>query len=63
MNANEVIALDKEYIASTYGRLSLVPSFGKNATLTDADGKEYIDFTAGIGVNSIGIAPRSGATR
>ena len=58
MNANEVIALDKEYIASTYGRLSLVPSFGKNATLTDADGKEYIDFTAGIGVNSIGIAPK-----
>ena len=38
MNSNEIIALDKEYIASTYGRLSLVPYHGKNATLTDADG-------------------------
>ena len=58
MNSNEIIALDKEYIASTYGRLPLAPAYGKNATLTDADGKEYIDFTAGIGVNSIGIAPK-----
>ena len=58
MNTNEIIALDKEFIASTYGRLSLVPDHGKNATLIDGDGKEYIDFTAGIGVNSIGIAPK-----
>lgn len=57
MNTNEIIELDKEYIAHTYGRLSLAPDHGKNATLYDADGKKYIDFTAGIGVNSIGIAP------
>lgn len=61
MNSNEIIALDKEYIASTYGRLPLAPDHGKNATLTDADGKEYVDFTAGIGVNSIGIAPKEWA--
>ena len=59
MNANEVIQLDKEYIAPTYGRLELAPAYGKNATLTDLNGKEYIDFTAGIGVNSIGIAPKA----
>ena len=57
MNTNEIIELDKEYVAHTYGRLSLAPDHGKNATLYDADGKKYIDFTAGIGVNSIGIAP------
>ncbi len=62
MNANEIIALDKEYIASTYGRLNLVPEHGKGATLVDADGKEYIDFTAGIGVNSLGIAPEKWCT-
>ena len=57
MNTESIIALDKECIAHTYGRLSLVPSHGKSATLIDTDGKEYIDFTAGIGVNSLGIAP------
>ena len=57
MNSNEIIGLDKEYIAATYGRLNLVPDHGKNATLVDTDGKEYIDFTSGIGVNSLGIAP------
>jgi len=57
MNTNDIISLDKEYIASTYGRLSLAPAYGKNATLYDAEGKEYVDFTAGIGVNSLGIAP------
>lgn len=62
MNTNEIIALDKEYIASTYGRLNLVPDHGKNATLFDKDGKKYIDFTSGIGVNSLGIAPEKWAS-
>ena len=54
MNTNEIIALDREYIMQTYGRLEIAPVKGKNATMTDADGKEYIDFTSGIGVNSLG---------
>ena len=57
MNTNDIMSLDSEHIASTYGRLPLVPAYGKNATLTDINGKEYVDFTAGIGVNSLGIAP------
>lgn len=57
MNESEIKYLDEEYIASTYGRLPLVPAYGKNATLTDVCGRKYIDFTAGIGVNSLGIAP------
>lgn len=56
MNTNEVKELDSEYIAHTYGRLDLAPVYGKNATLYDNEGKKYIDFTAGIGVNSLGIA-------
>lgn len=62
MNTTDIINLDKEYIASTYGRLALVPCYGKNATLFDKDGKKYIDFTAGIGVNSLGIAPEKWAS-
>ena len=54
MNANDIISLDNEYIMSTYGRLPIVPVKGKNATMTDADGLRYIDFTSGIGVNSLG---------
>lgn len=56
MNTNEIIELDNEYIAHTYGRLKLAPVYGKNATLYDNEGKKYIDFTSGIGVNSLGIA-------
>ena len=55
MNKNEIIGLDKDYIAQFYGRMNLAPVGGKNATVIDADGAEYIDFTSGIGVNSLGV--------
>ena len=55
MTRSEIIKLDKENIAQFYGRLELAPISGKNATVTDADGAEYVDFTSGIGVNSLGI--------
>ncbi len=46
---------DKEYVANTYQRFDLCLLKGKNATVTNDNGKEYIDFTAGIGVNSLGF--------
>ena len=54
MNTNEIMALDHEYIMPTYGRLPIAPKSGKGATMTDADGRTFIDFTSGIGVNSLG---------
>ena len=54
MNTNEIMALDHENIMQTYGRLHIAPVLGKNATMTDTDGKTYVDFTSGIGVNSLG---------
>lgn len=42
-------------LAPTYGRFSVVLERGKGATVYDTDGKRYIDFTAGIGVNSLGF--------
>ena len=48
--------LDKKYILPTYGRADVEFVSGDNATLKDADGKEYIDFTSGIGVVSVGHA-------
>lgn len=55
MNSNEIQQLDQQYIVASYGRQNLAAASGKNATLTDADGKEYIDFTSGIGVNALGF--------
>ena len=47
--------MDNDYIAGTYGRYDVCIDHGKNATCFDIDGKEYIDFTSGIGVNSLGF--------
>ncbi len=54
MNGNEIKTIDKNKIASTYGRHDMAASSGKGARCYDTDGKAYIDFTAGIGVNSLG---------
>jgi len=53
MNIKE---LDKKYVLPTYARGDVEFVSGKNARLTDADDKEYIDFTSGIGVVSVGHA-------
>lgn len=41
-------------IANNYGSFEVVFTHGQGATLTDVNGKTYIDFVAGIGVNSLG---------
>lgn len=42
------------YIMKTYGRYPLVPVRGEGCRLWDADGKEYLDFLAGVAVNNLG---------
>ena len=54
MTAEEIKKKDSEYIMHTYGRFDIVLDQGKGATLWDADGKQYVDLTSGIGVNSLG---------
>ncbi len=39
---------------NAYGRFNTALVKGKGATAWDCEGKEYIDFTSGIGVNSLG---------
>ena len=51
-----ILSLDKEYVAGTYGRFPVELVSGKGCTLTDVNGKEYIDLTSGIGVTSFGVA-------
>jgi acetylornithine/N-succinyldiaminopimelate aminotransferase len=52
----DYIEQDKKHIAGTYGRYNALITSGKNATCYDDSNKEYIDFTSGIGVNSLGFA-------
>lgn len=45
-----------KYIMSTYSRFNVALESGKGATAYDQDGKKYIDFGSGIGVNALGYA-------
>lgn len=54
MNFQQIKELDSEYLAKTYARYPVALVGGKNATLLDSEGKEYIDFGAGIAVNIFG---------
>ena len=47
-------AMDKEFVLQTYARNYVNFKQGINATLFDENGKDYIDFTSGIGVVSVG---------
>ncbi|EXI62624.1 acetylornithine aminotransferase [Mannheimia granulomatis] len=54
--SNNIKQLDKDYIAQTYGRFDLALSHGKGCDVWDFEGNQYLDFTSGIGVNSLGWA-------
>lgn len=54
MTSTEIKALDAQSVMQTYGRFDVVIDRGEGATLYSPEGKKYIDFTSGIGVNSIG---------
>ncbi len=56
MTLEELKRLDSRYVLQTYGRHPIAIDHGTNATLYDLDGREYIDFAAGIGVLSVGTA-------
>ncbi len=56
MTFQEIKEQDGQYILHTYGRVDAALVKGKNARAWDADGKEYVDFTSGIGVNALGYA-------
>ena len=61
MTSKEIKALDAENVMQTYGRFDVVISRGEGATLYSPEGTEFIDFTSGIGVNSIGYGNRKWA--
>ncbi len=52
---------DKEYIANTYGRFPVTITHGNGSLVYDESGKEYIDLSTGIAVNTFGIADKEWA--
>lgn len=44
----------EQALLHSYGRLDIAIESGKGARAVDVEGKEYLDFTSGIGVNSLG---------
>lgn len=54
MTSQEIKNLTHQYIMNTYGRFPVAIDHGQGARLYDPEGREYIDFTSGIGVTDLG---------
>lgn len=52
------IEADQQVLAHTYHRYPIVVDHGKGAMVYDVQGKGYLDFTSGIGVNLFGHGDR-----
>ena len=56
MDSKEIKIIEDKYTANTYARYDVALASGSGARAWDPEGKEYIDFTSGIGVNSLGFS-------
>lgn len=54
MNTEQIKALNDAHVINTYGARKLAIVRGEGARLWDADGREYLDFFAGIAVCNLG---------
>ena len=52
----DIQLMDKTYVANTYARFPLTIVRGKGSLVWDAQGKEYIDLSTGIAVDTFGVA-------
>ncbi len=53
---DRIRALESQYLLQNYARYPIVLQRGKGCYVSDVDGKRYLDFIAGIGVNALGYA-------
>jgi len=54
--AQTAMDLERDYLLQNYARYPLVLARGKGCYIYDTDGKRYLDFITGIGVNALGHA-------
>ena len=54
MNSNDIMKMAEDHLIHTYNRYPIVLDHGEGAYLSDTEGKEYLDFGAGIAVFAFG---------
>ncbi len=54
LQGSEIVEIEKAHVVQSYGRYPLLLEKGKGVYVYDADGKKYLDFITGIGVNALG---------
>ena len=59
MNSQEYMEKTEQYVLHTYNRFPIVLEKGDGVYLTDADGKSYLDFGAGIAVFALGYGNKA----
>src|SRR5271157_4827826 len=52
----QIAELERKYLLTTYNRYPVVLARGKGVFVYDIEGKRYLDFVAGLGVNALGHA-------
>ena len=52
----EIVEREQKYLLNTYARYPLAIARGKGVYVYDVDGKRYLDFLTGLGVNALGHA-------
>jgi predicted acetylornithine/succinylornithine family transaminase len=52
----QIIDREKQCVVQSYGRYPLVLDHGKGCHVCDLNGRSYLDFVSGIGVNALGHA-------
>src|SRR5215475_6606746 len=55
-NLQELIDRERQYLLQTYNRYPVAFERGKGVFLFDFEGKRYLDFVSGLGVNALGHA-------
>jgi acetylornithine/N-succinyldiaminopimelate aminotransferase len=55
-NFDEIAARERNYLLNTYARYPLVIARGKGVHVYDLEGRRYLDFVGGLGVNALGHA-------
>ena len=54
ITTEEIIEISDKYTFNTYSRYKIVAARAQDGYIIDKNGKKYLDFTAGIAVNSLG---------
>ncbi len=52
--SSDIFKMEKDFLLATYKRIPVEISHGKGVYLFSKDGKKYLDFFSGLGVNALG---------